>query len=43
MGCMIMFPSVCRKYMADGRKQIERSEDAEGAAIIKVDTDLDLD
>ena len=38
-----MFPSVCREYMADGRKQIERSEDAEGAAIIKVDTDLDLD
>ena len=28
---------------AAGRKQVERSEDTEGAAIIKVDVDLDLD
>ena len=29
--------------MADSWKQVERSEDAETAAIIKVDVDLDLD
>ena len=29
--------------MADGRKQIEGSGDAEGAAIIEVETEVDLD